>query len=716
MDITALIGIGEKRAASLRSAGLLTVCDLLNYFPRDYDDRSQIKTVAELIPGATSTIRGVLAGEPENINPSNKRKFGNRPLTLTKAILKDHSGSLELVWFNQPYLKKHFRAGREYAFTGKVKLDYKNRLQMEAPDYESCGDVQLSAGRIVPIYTTLKGFSQKTFRALIFQAISIIGKFENGSRDDYVHESKIAYSPFTENLPHTIKEMFGLCDRKAALSNIHYPESDQSFMIARKRLVFEELFFMQMALFSLKGYARKYPGIAMKDVRCSRFITSLPFTLTKAQTKVLDDIKSDYVQGIRMNRLIQGDVGSGKTAVAMVAACIVINNGYQASIMAPTEVLARQHYYDFSKHLAPLGIETVLLTGSLSAKDRRTALSQIAEKPSLMIVGTHALIQQGVEFARLGLVITDEQHRFGVNQRFKLTTKGQDLPHTLVMTATPIPRTLALILYGDLDISIIDELPPGRQNIKTYCVDSRYRARAHAFIRKEAEAGRQTYIICPAIDENQEHPEKEAPYPEEIQEQPVKSQINNVLAYTQELSAALPELCIACLHGRMKSADKEEIMDNFKGGKIHALVATTVIEVGVHAANASLIIIENAERFGLSQLHQLRGRVGRGSAQSYCILITDAKNQITAARMKAMTSTTDGFKLAELDLAQRGAGDFFGTRQHGLPDFAIANLYKDMDILKIAQSAALKLQKGEIALSCEEMDMVTGRLSLVPIL
>jgi len=705
MDITNLTGIGAKRAIALRAAGLNTIYDLISYFPRDYDDRSQIKTVAELVPGAVNTIRGSISGEPENINPSGKRSFakGSRSLTLTKALLKDNTGSLEIVWFNQPYLKKYFRVGQEYIFTGKVKLDFKNRLQMESPDYEPCSETQLSGGRIVPVYTTPKGFSQKTFRALIFQALSLWVKAQKEQPD-------IRNTPFHDNLPFPLLQAYDLCDRKTALTNIHYPESDQAFIAARRRLVFEELFFMQMALFTLKGQASQQPGIVLADTEHSPFTNTLPFVPTNAQSRVLADINADYKNNTRMNRLIQGDVGSGKTAVAMTAAYIAIKNGYQAAIMAPTDVLAQQHYKDFAQYFTPLGIKTVLLTGSLTAKTRREALAQIASDPALMIVGTHALIQPGVEYGWLGLVITDEQHRFGVNQRFQLTNKGQKentlLPHTLVMTATPIPRTLALILYGDLDISIIDELPPGRRAIKTYCVDSRYRPRIHEFIRKEAAAGQQAYIICPAIEESAA---------QDISEEP-KFQINNVLAYTRDLAAALPELTITCLHGRMKPAEKQEIMADFKAGKIHALVSTTVIEVGVHAPNATLMIIENAERFGLSQLHQLRGRVGRGTTQSYCILLTDAKNQVTKARMKAMTSTTDGFKLAELDLEQRGAGDFFGTRQHGLPDFAIANLYRDMDILKIAQSAAQNVQKGEIALSKEEREVVAKRVALVPIL
>jgi len=699
MDIIKLNGIGEKRAQALRAVGMNTVYDLINYFPRDYDDRSQIKTVEELIPGAVSTIRGALAKEPESINPP--RKAGGRPLNITKAVLTDGTGSLEIVWFNQPYFKKYFRVGQEYAFTGRVRLQYNGRLQMESPDYEPVGEVQLSAGRIVPVYTAPKGFSQKTFRALIFQALGMCLKAE----------SNIV---FVDNLPDTVRQAHGLCDRKAALTNIHYPESDQAFMAARQRLVFEELFFMQMALFWLKGASDLQQGIMLSDTDTLPFLSCLPFTPTGAQARVLDDICTDLKRGVRMNRLIQGDVGSGKTAVAMVAAYLAINNGYQAAIMAPTDVLAQQHYKDFTRYFEPHGIETVLLTGSLTAKGKREALAKIAENHTLMIVGTHALIQPGVAFSKLGLVITDEQHRFGVNQRFQLAAKGQlnhptahdvesyQQPHTLVMTATPIPRTLALILYGDLDISVIDELPPGRQVIKTYCVDSRYRQRLHGFIQKEADNGRQAYIICPAIEENETNPEA-AP-------------IKNVLAYTKELSAALPGLNIAYLHGKMKPGEKQEIMDDFKAGKTHALVSTTVIEVGVHVANATLMIIENAERFGLSQLHQLRGRVGRGNAQSYCVLVTDARNKITKARMKAMTDTTDGFKLAELDLAQRGAGDFFGTRQHGLPDFKIANLYSDIEVLKMAQAAAHGVFKGEIVLSDDERLMMDRQVGLVPVL
>jgi len=666
MNISELSGVGAKRAHSLYSAGIATVADLLSYFPRDYDDRSQIKTVAELVPGAVNTIRGVVSADPENAVVPRK---GAPALNITKIAIKDGTGTLEIVWFNQPYLKKYFKKNSEYVFTGKVSDLYSGRVQMQSPEYEPCSGDELSHGRIAPVYTTPKQFSQKTFRALINQALGAA----TGSTDC-----------FDEHLPATLREKYGLCERKAAICNIHFPQSNALFMAARRRLVFEELFFMQLALLQMKDAACTQAGVLFVNTDIGSFVNSLPYQLTRAQELALADISYDISNGKRMNRLVQGDVGSGKTAVAMAAAFIAMQNGYQAAMMAPTEVLATQHYLQCQQFFAPLGFETVLLVGSLGAKARREALAKIQDGRAAIVVGTHALIQDKVEYAQLGLVITDEQHRFGVNQRWTLAEKGethfmQHLPHTLVMTATPIPRTLGMILYGDLDISIIDELPPGRQEIKTYSVGEKYKQRVREFIRKEVGQGRQVYIICPAIEA-----------PEDLLENAVqKAEMKNVMEYTQELCAALPEVKIAYLHGRMKPAEKQQIMDDYKSGNINLLVSTTVIEVGVHVANATLMIIENAERFGLSQLHQLRGRVGRGEHQSYCVLVTDGKGNETKERMKAMCETTDGFKLAELDLKLRGAGDFFGTRQHGLPSFAIANLYRDMDILKEAQAAAV---------------------------
>ncbi|MCL2216902.1 MAG: ATP-dependent DNA helicase RecG [Defluviitaleaceae bacterium] len=710
MEITKLSGVGVKRAEALAAAGINTVADLLNHFPRDYDDRSNVKTIAELTPDAVNTLRGVVAYEPEN---------ASLRLIITKAVVKDHTGTLELVWFNQPYLKKYFKKGGEYIFTGKVRAlsyggaDAGPRLQMQSPDYEPSGNgVELSGGRIVPIYTPPKQFSQKTFRALIHQALQLAGT------GTFSGET----SAFFEFIPSGIREKFSLCGREIAVRNIHFPGcmgeqfrasgttspgDDALFLAARRRLVFEELFFMQLTLASMKTAVAARPGLLLANTDYMPFLQSLPFAPTKAQIRVLGEIVADISGGNQMNRLIQGDVGSGKTAVAMAASYLAVKNGYQSAMMAPTDVLANQLYAGFKKIFTPLGFEPVLLTGSLSAKTRRDTLTKITDGRAPIIIGTHALIQAGVNYNNLGLCITDEQHRFGVNQRLSLTRKG-NTPHTLVMTATPIPRTLGLILYGDLDISVIDELPPDRQEIKTYCVDSRYRERVHGFIRKETEQGQQVYIICPAISAAVSDGMNTGDMHEETHTQSgSKAEMQNVLNYTQELSAALPGIRIAFLHGRMKPAEKEQIMGSFKSGEIQVLVSTTVIEVGVHVENATLMVIENAERFGLSQLHQLRGRVGRSGLQSYCVMLSDIKNEQTQARMKAMAQTTDGFKLAELDLEQRGSGDFFGTRQHGLPAFTIANLYRDMEILKEAQEAVLKLH--EFSLTSEESDAIRRR-------
>jgi len=685
MQVSNLLGIGEKRTNALNKAGIFSVADLLNHFPRDYDDRSNIKTVSELTPDMVNTIRGVVAFEPENAEL--KRKGINGTLTVTKVKIKDSTGILEITWFNQPYLKKYFKKGNEYIFTGMVKnLNYgsrDSRLQMTSPDYEVSGGNELSGGRIVPIYTPPKQFSQKIFRSLIFQALEVCEKEKNTGA-------------FFEYLPFEIRKKYDLCPREEAVLNIHFPKSDELFLEARRRLVFEELFFMQLTLLNIKGAVSAEPGLPMLDVDFAPFLHMLPFSLTNAQGNVLREITADISSGSRLNRLVQGDVGSGKTAVAMASAYLAIKNGYQAVMMAPTDVLANQLYAGFSKFFEPFGFEVVLLTGSLKVRERRVALAKIENGQANMIIGTHALIQPNVVYLNLGLAITDEQHRFGVNQRLNLTRKGGGVmardgsegipsPHTLVMTATPIPRTLGLILYGDLDISIINELPPGRKDIKTYKVDSGYRERIFGFIRKEVEKGQQVYVICPAIQEQEETASSQ------------KAELKNVLEYTGELKKALPNIVIDFLHGKMKPVEKDEIMAGFKAGEIQVLVSTTVIEVGVHVDNATLMIIENAERFGLSQLHQLRGRVGRSDLESYCVLITDSKNKQTKTRMKAMTDTADGFKLAEIDLQERGYGDFFGTRQHGLPSFMIANLYRDAEILNEVQEAVKSLKQFNFA-------------------
>ena len=661
MDISALPGVGPSRAKLLRDMGIEVVSDMVRCFPRDYSDRSQIKTISLLTPDATHTIRGTITSGGENIRKSGS---SGRTLFITKFLIADDTGEIEIVWFGQPYLKQTFKTGETYIFTGRVHYGGRGgRLQMDSPEYEKeaqPGDLSenLSAGRIVPLYSLPAGISQKMFRKWMKTALSFVTEEE-------------------ETLPEIARG--GLCSRTEAIQNIHFPKSDGHFYAARRRLVFEELFFMQMSLLRLKGVAQ--PGIKIENIDMQPFLDTLPFTLTNDQKSVLDDISKDMQSGKRMNRLVQGDVGSGKTVVAAAAAYLVMKTGYQAAIMAPTEVLAKQHFKQFSRFFSE---DVVLLTGSLTAKEKKDTYAAIKNGEAKMVVGTHALIQEGVVFQNLALVITDEQHRFGVNQRAALSGKGfSHSPHTAVMTATPIPRTLGLILYGDMDISTINTLPPGRLEIKTYCVKSGYRSRLIAFMAKQVKEKRQVYVICPAIDENSE------------------MDIRAVTEYADKLQKALPDIPVAFLHGRLK--DKDTIMEAFARNEYPIIVSTTVIEVGVDVPNATLIVIENAERFGLSQLHQLRGRVGRGPYQSYCVLVTDSKAEHTLERMRAMESTSDGFVLSELDLKMRGPGDFFGMQQHGLPVFALANLYRDMDILKQAQEAAHKAFEMGISSGLDEV-------------
>ena len=512
------------------------------------------------------------------------------------------------------------------------------------------------------MYSSTSGISQKMLRSIIKDTLDYAG--------NQIHDF----------IPTSIRKKYKLCDRNYAVSNIHFPESNESFFIARRRLVFEELFMLQTALLKMKSSVNKgKSGIVFKNINCAKeILNALPFELTDAQKKVMREIVNDIKSGKSMNRLVQGDVGSGKTAVALVTAFIAIRNGYQSALMAPTEVLAGQHYEFISKILDSLGIKTVLLTGSLKKKEKEKALELIKSGEAKMVIGTHAVIQENVEFQKLGMVITDEQHRFGVRQRGTLSEKGEN-PHVLVMTATPIPRTLALILYGDLDISIIDHLPPGRQKIDTLSVNSSYHERIYSFIRKEVDRGRQVYIICPMIDEND------------------KLDVQDVTTYTEKLKNEIfSDYSVECMHGKIKPQKKQEIMEEFAKNNINILVSTTVIEVGINVPNATIMMIENAERFGLAQLHQLRGRVGRGSEKSYCILVCDSKSKVAKERMNMMTKSSDGFEISEMDLKLRGPGEFFGTRQHGLPEMKIANLYKDMNILKEAQKASLEIINMDI--------------------
>ncbi len=652
-SVTEIKGIGAKKAQTLNNLGIFTVNDLIEHFPRDYEDRSRVKDIADLTENEENTFFALVSAVPENVHI--------RKMTVTKVKLSDSTGSVNAVWYNQPFIKNALKKDEEYIFTGVYKRRGYQR-EVSSPEFEKAGTGReiLGGGRIVPVYPLTSGISQKVLRSLIKTTLDVVK------------------TQLPEFLPLEIRKKYMLCERNFAISNIHFPESDESFFIARKRLVFEELFVLQTALFILKGTVKRSGGIVFKTKGIvEESEKALGFGFTNAQKKVIKEICSDVSEGIPMNRLIQGDVGSGKTAVAMTAALMAVKSGYQAALMAPTEVLASQHYESFKEFFDKFGIKVCLLKGSLKKKEKEAVKELISTGEAKVIIGTHAIIQEDVEFKKLGLVITDEQHRFGVKQRNILSEKGINA-HVMVMTATPIPRTLALILYGDLDVSVIDELPPGRQHIDTFAVNSSYHQRAYGFVRKEVENGRQAYMVCPMIEEN-----------DAIEAKSVMEMIDEVS------EKDFKGLSVAVLHGKMKADEKERIMKDFAENKIQILISTTVIEVGINVPNATIMLIENAERFGLSQLHQLRGRVGRGKYQSYCILVTDSKSEVTKERMKVMKKTNDGFEISETDLKLRGPGEFFGTRQHGVPQLKIANLYKDADILSQAQAAAKELNQTE---------------------
>ncbi len=664
--ISQLKGVGEQREKKLNRLGIYSMEDLLTHYPRDYKDRTRLTKISELEMNTENTFIACCKGTGETM------KHGR--FTLTRLRVTDETGELGLLWYNQPYMKTALKAGERYVFTGKLQNKY-GRKEFFVTEWERIGN-HFAGGRIIPVYPSVEGISQKMLRGFMEAALAEVR------------------GGLAEDIPLWIRKEYQLAERNFSIEEIHFPKTEQSFYDARRRLVFEEFFILQGALFSLKAFLEEgNRGFVMKQKNTmDNFQKYLPFYLTNAQKRVLKELEKDMSTGKQMNRLIQGDVGSGKTAVAMAASYWVIQNGYQAALMAPTEVLAQQHYHSFSAIFEPLGITTVLLTGGQSAKEKRVVLEKIASGEADMIIGTHAVIQKGVEYHKLGIAITDEQHRFGVRQRGALNQKGED-PHVLVMTATPIPRTLALILYGDLDVSIIDELPPGRQKIDTMAVASSYHERIYAFMEKQVQEGRQAYVICPMIEENE------------------KLEAQSVLNFTEELQQKLSKCNVRCVHGKMKPKEKQEIMDCFAKGEIHVLVSTTVIEVGINVPNAVIMLIENAERFGLAQLHQLRGRVGRGSDKSYCILVSDAKTKIAKQRLKALTDSEDGFVISEMDLKLRGPGEFFGIRQHGLPELKIANIYEDMPILLEAQAAAKKLMEIDPFLRLDAHEGVRKRFA-----
>ena len=641
-SIGTLKGVGEQREKRFLRLGIETLEDLITHYPRDYKDRTTLTKIADLKLDEENTFVAKIVAEGKSIRQGK--------LVFTRLQVQDDTGKVTLVWFNQPYMATALKIGELYLFTGKLQEKYKKK-EIASPEHEPIR-THFAGGRIIPVYASVEGLSQKVLRTFMEGVL------------------KECPSNWEENIPQWVRMKYQLAERTFAIQNIHFPKTEQAFYDARFRLVFEEFFLLQGALYALKGQmTQNGDGIIMKEKKALKQVLKLlPFSLTRAQQKVINEIEQDMSSGKTMNRLIQGDVGSGKTAVAMAAAFWAIANGYQVAMMVPTEVLAQQHNQSFLEIFGKAGIEVVLLTGSMRAKEKREALENIATGRGQMIIGTHAVIQKGVVYHKLGLAITDEQHRFGVKQRGMLSEKG-DAPHTLVMTATPIPRTLALILYGDLDISIIDELPPGRKEIDTLAVTPEYHQRIYTFMKKEIQMGRQCYVICPMIEENE------------------KLEVQSVLNHTEELKEELSGCRVACVHGKMKPKEKQQVMEAFSAGQWDVLVSTTVIEVGINVPNATIMLIENAERFGLAQLHQLRGRVGRGAEQSYCILVSEAKSAVSKERLKAMVKTRDGFVISEADLKLRGPGEFFGTRQHGLPELKIANIYQDMEVLKKAQEA-----------------------------
>lgn len=654
--VQALKGVGEQRARLLQRLHIETVDDLLHHFPREYEDWSSPVALADAPPGVACCVRGTVLNDPVE-------HFIRRGMVLYKFTVSDGQSGMQVTLFNNRYLAARIHRGEHYLFYGVVTSGF-NRYEMASPQIEPP-----TSAAIRPIYPQTEGLSSRIIAHTIEGALNAL-----------------ALSAQEDPLPAAVREQYGLCTRSYALHNIHFPESCEAIDIARRRLAFEELLVLQLGLLQMKGRTRRAAGLPIARDASEEFWKLLPFSPTGAQRRAVADCVRDMRGGAPMSRLIQGDVGSGKTAVAAGVAYTVIQNGGQVALMAPTEILAEQHARSLGALLAPAGISVGLLTGSLTAAQKRAVYADLAEGSLSLVVGTHALLSDGVQFQKLGLVITDEQHRFGVEQRARLADKGEN-PHLLVMSATPIPRTLALIVYGDLDVSVLDELPPGRQPIATYAIDSGKRQRAYGYVIKHLQQGRQAYIVCPLVEENEEG-------------------AGDLVAATQYIetlqTGAFRGWRLALLHGRMKSAEKEAVMTAFAAGEVDVLISTTVIEVGVDVPNAVIIVIENADRFGLAQLHQLRGRVGRGQYPSTCILISDVQNEEARRRLQVLCRTTDGFCIADEDLRLRGPGDFFGNRQHGLPELRMADGLQDSELLCRSQEAAAALLAADPTLAAPD--------------
>lgn len=666
-SVQTLPGIGPARAKRLEKLGIYTAKDLLLWYPRNYEDRRACCSIREAPPDRPVCVKAMVATPP-------RASYIRKGLELIKVNVVDDRDAMELTFFNQSYIRTALTQGEVCIFYGTVERKG-SRFAMTNPAFEP-EERQRFTQCIMPVYPLTAGISNNLLAGAVRRVL-----------EDCAQQLE-------DPLPDAIRSAHQLAHTGYAVQTIHFPPSWEELEVARRRLVFEELFLLSLGLALLKEKGSRGEGVRCRAYDPTEYYDTLPFVLTGAQRRTVSEAFADLCSGKAMNRLIQGDVGSGKTVVAAACAWLVAKNGLQSALMAPTEILAEQHYETLAPLLAKSGQRVGLLTGSMKAKEKREVCAALAAGEIDLIVGTHALLSQGVEFQALGLVITDEQHRFGVGQRAALAAKGQGAlhPHVLVMSATPIPRTLALIVYGDLEVSVIDERPPGRQEIQTVLVGERKRKQLYGFVRKQIQEGHQVYIVCPAVEES-----------EAAADGPAATDLKAVTAYAETLrQQVFPDLRVGLVHGKLKGKEKETVMSAFSRGELDILVATTVIEVGVDVPNATLMVVENAERFGLSQLHQLRGRVGRGGSQSYCVLVSSARAEETRKRLKTLCATNDGFRIAEEDLKLRGPGDFFGARQHGLPPLKVADLAGDTRVLYEAKDAARALLEQDPELAWPE--------------